>query len=91
MSKPTEPAGEVAPPAVDEDQAIRKRVQELTSQVLQQGHIDTEGVRDVVRAMTGFGAANRKWQAPTPGRCWPMPCGISTRRFCNQLMQRILP
>ena len=58
MSKPTEPAGEVAPPAVDEDQAIRKRVRELTSQVLQQGHIDTQGVRDVVRAMAGFGAAN---------------------------------
>ena len=40
----------------DEDQAIRKRVRELTSQVLAQGRVDPEAVRDVVRAVTGQGA-----------------------------------
>ena len=42
-----------AAPAVIEDQAIRQRVKELTSQVLQQGRFDPEAVREVVRAMIG--------------------------------------
>jgi hypothetical protein len=37
----------------DEERAIRERVRELTTQVLQQGRVDTEAVRDVVRAVTG--------------------------------------
>ena len=36
-----------------EDQAIRQRVKELTSQVLQQGRMDPDAVRDVVRAVIG--------------------------------------
>src|SRR4051812_47753051 len=40
-----------------EDQAIRERVRELTSQVLQHGRVDTEAVRDVVRAVTTGAAA----------------------------------
>src|ERR1700730_9627399 len=52
MPEPTTSAGEAAPPAT-EDQAIRQRVQGLTSQVLQQGRVDPDAVRDVVRAMIG--------------------------------------
>jgi hypothetical protein len=36
-----------------EDHAIRERVKGLTSQVLQQGRIDPDAVRDVVRAVIG--------------------------------------
>jgi hypothetical protein len=52
MPEPTTSAGDTAPPAT-EDQAIRQRVQGLTSQVLQQGRVDPDAVRDVVRAMIG--------------------------------------
>jgi hypothetical protein len=52
MPEPTTSAGDAAPP-ITEDQAIRQRVKGLTSQVLQQGRVDPEAVRDVVRAMIG--------------------------------------
>jgi polyhydroxyalkanoate synthesis regulator phasin len=42
-----------AAPTMTEDQPIRERVKELTSQVLQQGRIDPEAVRDVVSAVIG--------------------------------------
>jgi 3-oxoacyl-ACP reductase-like protein len=51
MPEPTAPGGE-ASSATNEDRAIRQRVRELTSQLLQQGRLDTEAVRDVVRAVT---------------------------------------
>ena len=37
----------------EEDQAIRERVRVLMSQILRQGQIDPEGVKDVMRAVTG--------------------------------------
>ena len=52
MPEPTTSAGGAAPP-ITEDQAIRQQVKGLTSQVLQQGRVDPEAVRDVVRAMIG--------------------------------------
>jgi len=52
MPEPTTLAGDAAPP-VTEDQAIRQQVKGLTSQVLQQGRVDPEAVRDVVRAVIG--------------------------------------
>ena len=52
MPKPTTSAADAAPAAV-EDQPIRERVKELTSQVLQQGRVDPEAVRDVVSAVLG--------------------------------------
>jgi len=52
MPEPTTSAGDAAPPG-SEDQAIRQRVKGLTSQVLQQGRVDPEAVRDVVRAVMG--------------------------------------
>lgn len=52
MPEPTASAGDAAPPMTD-DQAIRQRVKGLTSQVLQQGRVDPDAVRDVVRAVIG--------------------------------------
>jgi hypothetical protein len=40
-------------PATTEDQAIRERVKALTSQVMQQGRVDPEAVRDIFRAVVG--------------------------------------
>jgi hypothetical protein len=52
MPEPTTTPEDAAPP-VTEDQAIRQRVKELTSQVLQQGRIDPDAMREVVRAVLG--------------------------------------
>ena len=49
MPEPTTSAGDAAPPT--EDQAIRQRVKGLTSQVLQQGRVDPDAARDLVRAI----------------------------------------
>ena len=56
MPEPT--TSNAAPPGATEDQAIRERVKGLTSQVLQQGRIDPEAVRDVVRAVIGAAPAD---------------------------------
>jgi hypothetical protein len=39
--------------AAEEDQAIRERVRALTNQVLRQGQIDPEGVKEVMRTVAG--------------------------------------
>jgi hypothetical protein len=57
MPEPTPSAGDAAPP-LTEDQAIRQRVRGLTSQVLQQGRVDPEAVRDVVRTVIGRPPSN---------------------------------
>jgi hypothetical protein len=51
MPEPT--TSDAAAPATSEDQAIRERVKELTSQVLQRGRVDPEAVKDIVRAVIG--------------------------------------
>ena len=56
MPEPT--TSDAAPPGATEDQAIRERVKGLTSQVLQQGRIDPQAVRDVVRAVIGAAPAD---------------------------------
>src|SRR5262249_52932915 len=56
MSEPT--TSDAAAPATTEDQAIRERVKELTSQVLQQGRVDPDAVRDIVRAVIGATPGN---------------------------------
>jgi hypothetical protein len=50
MTDTTAPAGGAAPAQADE-QAIRARVRDLTAQMLSGGRLDTEGVKEVVRAM----------------------------------------
>jgi hypothetical protein len=47
MTDPTAPAGSA------DEQAIRERVRDLTAQMLAGGRLDTEGVKEVVRAMSG--------------------------------------
>lgn len=61
MSDPTAPAGSpVSAPAEAQadEQAIRERVRDLTAQMLAGGRLDTEGVKEVVRAMSGGAASN---------------------------------
>ena len=52
MPEPTTSATDAAPAAV-EDEPIRERVKKLTSQVLQQGRVDPEAVREVASAVLG--------------------------------------
>ena len=74
MPEPTTSAADAAPAAV-EDQPIRERVKGLTSQVLQQGRVDPEAVRDVVRAVLGR----------TPGSTGRERCqGPRTIRRCSE-------
>ena len=56
MTDPTAPAGNAASAPAEaqaEEQAIRERVRELTAQMLAGGRLDTEGVAEIVRAMSG--------------------------------------
>ena len=50
MPEPITSGEASAPPTTDEEQAIRNRVRELTNQVLQQGRVDPEAAREVMRA-----------------------------------------
>jgi len=52
MPEPSTSATDAAPAAV-EDEPIRERVKKLTSQVLQQGRVDPEAVREVASAVLG--------------------------------------
>ena len=51
MPEPT--TSDAASPVTTEDQVIRERVKGLTSQALQQGRIDPEAVKDIVRTVIG--------------------------------------
>ena len=57
MPEPTTSAADAARTMV-EDQPIRERVKELTSQVLRQGRVDPEAVRGVVSAVLGQASAS---------------------------------
>jgi hypothetical protein len=59
MTEPTAPAGNTASAPADAqagEQVIRERVRDLTAQMLSSGRLDTEGVKEVVRTMSGAGA-----------------------------------
>ena len=51
MPEPT--TADATSPATTEDQVLRERVKGLTSQALQQGRIDPEAVKDIVRTVMG--------------------------------------
>jgi hypothetical protein len=56
MADSTAPAGSAAPTPAEaqtDEQAIRERVRELTAQMLSSGRLDTEGVKEVMRTMSG--------------------------------------
>jgi len=48
----------------EQDQAIRERVRTLMNQLLQQGQIDPEGVKEVMRAVAGGRPSGRTDDAP---------------------------
>jgi hypothetical protein len=51
----------------EQDQAIRERVRSLMSQLLQQGRMDPEGVKEVMRAVTGGVSSGTTSKDDTPG------------------------
>src|SRR5262245_63757093 len=56
MTDPKTSAGNAASASAEaqpDEQAIRERVRDLTAQMLSGGRLDTEGVKDVVRTMSG--------------------------------------
>jgi len=61
MTDPTAPSGSTATAPAEAqttgEEAIRERVRELTAQMLANGRLDTEGVKEVVRTMSGGGVA----------------------------------
>ena len=62
MSSEAASTGSPETSAAEEDQAIRERVRVLMSQILRQGQIDPEGVKEVMRAVTG---GTLSWTPPT--------------------------
>jgi hypothetical protein len=71
MPEPTTPVGDAATP-VTEDQVIRERVKGLTSQVLHEGRVDPEAVRDIVRAVMGPMPGDAGPSGASPENCSPM-------------------
>ena len=53
MTDPIPPLGDADSSIPPDEQAIRERVRELTAQLLAGEKLDTEGVKEVVRAMSG--------------------------------------
>jgi len=51
----------------EQDQAIRERVRSLMSQLLQQGQIDPDGVKEVMHAVTGGVPSRTTAKDDTPG------------------------
>jgi hypothetical protein len=68
--------------APDEDQAIRERVRVLINQLLQRGQIDPEGVKDVMRAVTGGARAGTAPTADPSG----MEFAVAVRRLDASLV-----
>ena len=83
MPEPTEYMGKAPLPVADEDRAIRERVREVTSQVLQQGRIDTEAIRSVVRAVTG-----RKTDQEPPSAAAARESFTDTVRGLDEALQK---
>jgi len=61
MTDPTRPAADAA---ATEERPIQERVKELTSQVLQQGRVDTDAVREIVDAVLGRAGRNTAPSGP---------------------------
>ena len=62
MPEPT--TSDAASPVTTEDQAIRERVKGLTNQVLQEGRVDPEAVRDIFRAVVGGAPGGTAFTGP---------------------------
>jgi hypothetical protein len=57
MSEPVAPDSQAVPTGTGDDQSIRERMRELTTEALQHGRLDTARIRDVVRVVSGLGAS----------------------------------
>jgi hypothetical protein len=57
MTESLAPDSRAEPAAAGDDQAIRERMRELTTEALQHGRLDTARIRDVVRVVSGLGAS----------------------------------
>jgi hypothetical protein len=68
--------------APEEDQAIRERVRVLINQLLQRGQIDPEGVKDVMRAVTGGAPSGTAPTADPSG----MEFAVAVRRLDASLV-----
>jgi hypothetical protein len=67
MSEPLAPDSRAEPAATADDQSLRERMRELTTQALQEGRLDTARIRDVVRVVAGLDASG------------PLPAGVEVR------------
>lgn len=83
MNDSTAPAGGTGPSAQGEEQAIRERVRELTTQLLQGGRLDSEGVKEVVRAMGGGAAFQPAMNSPEAREAF-----VEAVRGLDQALQR---
>ena len=79
MNQPT--TSDAASAATAEDQEIRERAKGLTSQVLQQGRVDPDAVREIVRAVMGERRAPRPPAVPMREKCSLKRCERLTRRL----------
>jgi hypothetical protein len=66
MSNATAPSERPETPNVNEDQVIREQVRELTSRFFREGQIDSEGVKEVIRRVTGGAASETTWTGEKP-------------------------
>src|SRR5689334_16623712 len=86
MHEPNASAGQFA---TDEDQAIRDQVRAVTNQVLQQGWVDPEALRNVVRTLAGNEPAMRSLAVRRLENASLMRWGASTRRSRNPPPRRM--
>ena len=89
MTDPTAPAGSAASAPAEaqaDEQAIRERVRDLTAQMLSGGRLDSEGVKEVVRAMGG-GAAQAPLDGAQAREAFARRSAASTRR-CSARRRR---
>lgn len=77
MSSEAATTGPPETSATEEDQAIRERVRVLTSQVLRQGKIDPEGVKEIMRAVSGSAPSAASPTSDAPG----MEYSVAVRRL----------
>ncbi|MCG6876238.1 MAG: hypothetical protein LJE97_14220 [Betaproteobacteria bacterium] len=64
MADPTAREGGAGSAAQGEEQALRDRMRQLTAEMMTSGHLDSEGVKEVMRAMGGGAAFQPPLDSP---------------------------
>lgn len=80
---PPPSAAGLPPPATDDDHAIQERARVLTAQALRQGRVDAEGMRELMRALTGAAAS----ETPSAGVTGAQDFAEEVRRLNAALAQ----